>query len=161
MQIAVHLWATGEGTLSSLSFLIIRDLSSMLGSNGFDSCWIKMYKAFIANSKFAEPILHKHMQFLRDSFVELCSLDVHRTTTRAKASIQQLTKILHQGLRTKKKVSCQGALSCFLESRTFNVLLFVQAYWKPIFIYNTFSMAVLLFAGSCQDDVQLAIYQLH
>ena len=84
-----------------------------------------MYKAVIANCQFAEPILHKHMQFLRDSFVELCSLDVHRSTTRAKVSIQQLTKILHQGLRTKKKVSCQDPLSYFLKSRNLNVLLFV------------------------------------
>ncbi|XP_022133965.1 nucleolar complex protein 2 homolog isoform X2 [Momordica charantia] len=102
-KIAVHLWATGEGTISSLSFLIIRDLSSMLGSNCFDSCWIKMYKACVADCQFAEPNLHKHMQFLRDSFVELCSLDVHRSTTKARVSIQQLTKILRQGLRTKKK----------------------------------------------------------
>lgn len=103
IKIAVHLWATGEGTISSLSFLIIQDLSSVLGSAVFDSCWVKMYKAFIANCQFAEPNLHKHMQFLRDSFVELCSIDVHRSTTRAKVSIQQLTKILNQGLRTKKK----------------------------------------------------------
>ena len=116
MQIAVHLWATGEGTISSLSFLIIREMSSVLGSNIFDTCWIKMYKAVIANCQFTEPILHKHMQFLGDSFVELCSLDVHRSTTRAKVSIQQLTKILNQGLRMKKKVSCQDPSSYFLKS---------------------------------------------
>ncbi|TYK14874.1 nucleolar complex protein 2-like protein [Cucumis melo var. makuwa] len=104
---AIHLWATGEGTISSLSFLIIREMSSVLGSNVSDTCWIKMYKAVIGNCQFAEPILHNHMQFLRDSFVELCSLDVHRSTTRAKVSIQQLTKILNQGLRMKKKEAVQ------------------------------------------------------
>ncbi|KAL0548943.1 hypothetical protein IC582_013420 [Cucumis melo] len=107
IKIAVHLWATGEGTISSLSFLIIREMSSVLGSNVSDTCWIKMYKAVIGNCQFAEPILHNHMQFLRDSFVELCSLDVHRSTTRAKVSIQQLTKILNQGLRMKKKEAVQ------------------------------------------------------
>lgn len=103
IKIAVHLWSTGEGTISSLSFLIIRDMSSMLGSNVLDSCWIKMFKAFIANCQFAEPTLHKHVQFLRDSFVDLCSLDVQRSATRAKLSIQQLSRIMHRGLRTKEK----------------------------------------------------------
>lgn len=141
IKIAVHLWATGEGTLSSLSFLIIRDLSSMLGSNGFDSCWIKMYKAFIANSKFAEPILHKHMQFLRDSFVELCSLDVHRTTTRAKASIQQLTKILHQGFRTKKQEAVKMMCS-----------------WQYI---NCIDLWVKFIAANFQDyDFQTLLYNI-
>lgn len=155
MQIAVHLWSTGEGTISSLSFLIIRDMSSMLGSNVLDSCWIKMFKAFIANCQFSEPTLHKHVQFLRDSFVDLCSLDVQRSATRAKLSIQQLSRIMHRGLRTKEKVSCQETLFYFLE------------WWIKIHYYlaylhlNPFSTSVLLFAGSSQNDVQLAIYQLH
>ena len=51
----------------------------IFSSDCFDTCLIKTYKAFIAHSKFVKPEFYKHIQFLRNSFVELCSLDVEKS----------------------------------------------------------------------------------
>lgn len=104
MQITVHLWATGGGTVSSMAFLIIKDVALIFSSDCFDTCLIKMYKAFIAHSKFVKNGFHEHMQFLRNSFIELCSLDVETSSKKALVSMQQLAKILQWGLKTRKKV---------------------------------------------------------
>ncbi|GAV73482.1 Noc2 domain-containing protein [Cephalotus follicularis] len=103
IKIAVHLWATGEGTPSLLSSLILQDVTSVFSSDCFDTCLIKMYKAFVAHSKFAEPVLFKHIQFMRNSFVELCSQDVQKSSRKAMVYIQHLAKILQLSLRTRKK----------------------------------------------------------
>ncbi|XP_059623070.1 protein REBELOTE [Cornus florida] len=103
VKIAVHLWATGRGALSSCSFLIIRDAAVVFTSEFFDICLIKMYKSYIAHCKFMEPINIEHIQYLRNSLVEVCSLDLQRSCGKALVSIQQLAKILQQGLQTKKE----------------------------------------------------------
>ncbi|CAB4300982.1 unnamed protein product [Prunus armeniaca] len=103
IKIAVHLWATGRGTISSLSFLIIRDVASVFRSDCFDTCFVNTYKSFIGHCQFLEPVLFQHIQFLRNSFVELCSVDLQKASRKASVSIQQLAKILKQGLLTKKK----------------------------------------------------------
>ncbi|KAH9768148.1 Noc2p family [Citrus sinensis] len=103
IKIGVHLWATGEETVSFHSFLILQDVASGFSSDCFDLCLIKMYKAFIGHCKFAEPALFKHLQFLRNSFVELCSQDLLRSSNKAKVSINNLSRILQLGLQTKKK----------------------------------------------------------
>lgn len=102
IKIAVHLWATGEGALSECSFLIIRDVATTFNSDCFDACLNKSYQAFIVRCKFVEPVFLKHILFLRNSLVELCSLDVQKSSGKALLSIEQLAKIFQQGLRTKK-----------------------------------------------------------
>ncbi|XP_031382346.1 nucleolar complex protein 2 homolog isoform X2 [Punica granatum] len=111
MKVSIHLWATGKGSLSSQSFLIIRVVASTFGSDWFDTCLIKMYKTFIAHSKFIEPGLRKHMEYLRNSIVELCSLDVHKSSGKALVSIKHLAKILQLALRTKKKEALKKVFS--------------------------------------------------
>ncbi|XP_008233359.1 PREDICTED: nucleolar complex protein 2 homolog [Prunus mume] len=103
IKVAVHLWATGRGTISSLSSLIIRDVASVFRSDCFDTCFVNTYKSFIGHCQFLEPVLFQHIQFLRNSFVELCSVDLQKASRKASVSIQQLAKILKQGLLTKKK----------------------------------------------------------
>ncbi|KAI8032740.1 hypothetical protein LOK49_LG01G00564 [Camellia lanceoleosa] len=103
MKATVHLWVTGEGVLSSYSFLIIRDVAVVFSSECFDICLIKTYKSYISHSKVVDFVNTKHMQFLRNSFIELCSLDVHKSCAKALLSIQQLANILKQGLRKKKE----------------------------------------------------------
>ncbi|KAM1675598.1 hypothetical protein FF1_041106 [Malus domestica] len=103
IKIDVHLWATGKGTISSLSFLIIRDVASVFRSDCFDTCFINTYKSFIGHCLFMEPVIFQHVQFLRNSFVELCSVDLQKASSKAMVSIKQLSKILKQGLLTKKK----------------------------------------------------------
>lgn len=113
-QVTIQLWVSGEEVLSSCSFLVIQNVVVVFGSECFDICLIRTYKAYIAHSKVVDMVNKKHMQFLGSSFVVLCSLDVHKSCNKALLSIQQLAKILKQGLRTKKKVCSNYGLSCFL-----------------------------------------------
>ncbi|XP_040939977.1 nucleolar complex protein 2 homolog isoform X12 [Gossypium hirsutum] len=103
IKIAVHLWVTGEGTLASHSFLVIKDVASVFSSDCFNSCLIKTYKAFITHCKFVDPVSSKHIQFLHNSFIELCSQDVQNSSRKAIVCVEQLSKILQTGLKTKKK----------------------------------------------------------
>ncbi|KAL9365482.1 hypothetical protein Peur_043355 [Populus x canadensis] len=103
IKISVHLWATGKGTLSACSLLIIKDVAVVFNSNYFETCMIKSYKAFIDHCKFVDPVLFKHQQFLKSSFIELCSQDLQKAYSKAVVSIKQLAKILQLGLRTKKE----------------------------------------------------------
>ncbi|KAL9323863.1 hypothetical protein ACSQ67_008720 [Phaseolus vulgaris] len=102
LKISVHLWATGDGSLSSHSFLIIQDIASMSSSNWFDFCFVKTYKAFISNSQSVERKF-EHIRFLRNSFVELCCLDMQKSSNKAMTCILHLGKILQKGWQTKKK----------------------------------------------------------
>ncbi|XP_010557883.1 PREDICTED: nucleolar complex protein 2 homolog [Tarenaya hassleriana] len=103
IKTAVHLWLTGEGTLSQQSFLIIKDVAMIFNSDCFDACLVNMYKAFLRDCNFSEAVSSKHLLFLRDSLVELCSQDVQKSYTKASISIMQLAKLLKVALRTKKK----------------------------------------------------------
>ncbi|XP_028782047.1 nucleolar complex protein 2 homolog [Neltuma alba] len=117
VKIAVHLWATGDESLSSHSFLIIRDIASVFSSNYFDYCFVKTYKAYIGHSQSVEPTLLKRIQFLRNSFVELCSLDVQKSSSKAMICVQHVAKILQKALQTKreeevKKISSWQYINC-------------------------------------------------
>ncbi|KAI3525069.1 hypothetical protein L1887_03740 [Cichorium endivia] len=103
IQIVVPLWATCEGTLSASSFLVIEDVVSVFGSNYFDTCFIKTYKAYIARCRNMETVDAKHIEFLRDSFVNLCSLDVEKSCNKALVSIQQLAYILRHAKKKENK----------------------------------------------------------
>ncbi|XP_062092826.1 protein REBELOTE isoform X2 [Humulus lupulus] len=111
VKTAVHFWATDGGSVSSYAFLIIQDLASVYASNWFDTCFVKTYKSLIGNCQFVEPDQLKHVQFLKNSFVELCSVDVQKSSRKAMISIQQLAKMLQQGLQTKKKEAVNNLCS--------------------------------------------------
>ncbi|XP_027346329.1 nucleolar complex protein 2 homolog isoform X2 [Abrus precatorius] len=102
LEISVHIWATGDRSLSSHSFLIIRDIASVFGSNWFDFCFVKTYKAFISHSQFVEKKF-EHIHFLRNCFVELCCIDMQKSSNKAIICILYLGKILHKGWETKEK----------------------------------------------------------
>ncbi|KEH25665.1 putative nucleolar complex protein [Medicago truncatula] len=97
VKICVDLWVTGDTSLSSHSFLMIRDIASMCSSKWLDICFVKTYKAFIGRPQSA------HTNFLRNSFVELCSLDVQKSSNKAMTCIRRLGDILLKGWQTKKK----------------------------------------------------------
>ncbi|KAF9620567.1 hypothetical protein IFM89_013232 [Coptis chinensis] len=101
-KVAVHLWATGGGAVSSSAFLLVRTISLVV-SKCRDTCLVKAYKAFLAHCKIVESGNLKHLQFLVDSLVELYSLDVPNSFIKAQVSIQQLAMILLRGVKTKKK----------------------------------------------------------
>lgn len=98
------MWATSGRELSSASFLVTRDIAVMTGSTYFDTCLSKTLVAFIGQSRVTEITDIKHMQFLRDCIVELCSLDVQKSSVKAVATINHCSKILRWGIETKKKV---------------------------------------------------------
>ncbi|GER51275.1 nucleolar complex protein 2 homolog [Striga asiatica] len=103
IKAAVHLWATSGEILSSASFLIIRDIAAMSSSNYFDTCLSKVFAAFISFSRVLEISDIRQMQLMRDCVVELCSIDVQKSSVKALASLSQLAKILSWGVQTKKK----------------------------------------------------------
>ncbi|XP_073020969.1 protein REBELOTE-like isoform X2 [Primulina eburnea] len=103
MKVTVQLWATSGGFLSTASLLIIRDAAAMFSSIYFTTCLSKTMIAFISRSRVTEITDIKHMQFLRDSIVDLCSLDVQKSSVKAAASISQLAKLMQHGLQTKTK----------------------------------------------------------
>lgn len=111
MQVVVHLWATGGGNVSSSAFLLMRDLMSVHGSYCFEICFVKLFKSLIGHCQSVDPARMKHILFLKRSFVELCSIEVQKSSTKAMISIQQLSKILQQALLTKKKVHIYYDLS--------------------------------------------------
>ncbi|XP_057521074.1 protein REBELOTE isoform X2 [Amaranthus tricolor] len=102
-EVAVHLWATGEGTLSSCSFLVLRDLASFFGQESYENCLKETYKAFISRCKVVDSTSLKHIEFMKASFIELCSIDMQKSVKVALASAQKLSLILKLGLQTKKE----------------------------------------------------------
>lgn len=103
MKVTVQLWATCGGFLSTASLLIIRDATAMFSSINFTTCLSKTMVAFISRSRVTEITDIKHMQFLRDSIVDLCSLDVQKSSVRVAASISQLANLMQHGLQTMTK----------------------------------------------------------
>jgi len=103
VQISVHLWVTGEETISQQAFLILKDISMVFNSECFDTCLINMYKAFLHDCDIPKANSEQR-PFLRDSLVELCSQDVQKSYTKASVSITQLAKLLKMALATKNKV---------------------------------------------------------
>ncbi|KAK9060478.1 hypothetical protein SSX86_021182 [Deinandra increscens subsp. villosa] len=103
IQIIVPLWATGGGILSVSSSLVIQDVVSRCGPTYFDTCFIKTYKAYIARCRSMETVDTKHIEFLRDSFIDLCSLDLEQSCNKALVSIQQLANILKHARQKENK----------------------------------------------------------
>ncbi|XP_042035337.1 nucleolar complex protein 2 homolog, partial [Salvia splendens] len=103
LKTTVHLWATGGRVLSSASFLVIRDVAAMFGSDHFDTCLSKTSISFLSRSRVTEISDIEHMQFLRDCIVELCSLDVQKSSVKAVASLSQCAKIFSLAIQTKEK----------------------------------------------------------
>ncbi|XP_056697188.1 protein REBELOTE isoform X2 [Spinacia oleracea] len=102
-EVAVRLWATGGGTLSSCSFLVLRDMSSTFGNDFYDKCLKKTYKAVISRCKAVDPSSINHIEYIKNSYVELCCIDLQRSVKVALASAQKLAAILQLGLQSKEE----------------------------------------------------------
>lgn len=103
MEVAVHLWATGGGALSSCSFLLLQDVASFLDQDCYDRCLKKTYTTILSCSKVVDPTCLKHIEYLKNSFIELCSIDLLRSIQLAMMSTLKLARIFQLGLQTKKK----------------------------------------------------------
>ncbi|KAL6982357.1 hypothetical protein U1Q18_047282 [Sarracenia purpurea var. burkii] len=168
IKVTVHLWASADGVLSSCSFLVIQNVAVVFTSDFFDICLRRTYMAYIVHSKVVDSINTKHVQFLRNSFVELCSVDVHKSCTKALLSIQKLYNILKQALRTKNKEGLDGQKmhECFgsqmnLALQGSHALLFivyVQEAMKKICSWqyiNCIDLWVMFISANVRD------YELH
>ncbi|XP_006664363.1 nucleolar complex protein 2 homolog [Oryza brachyantha] len=102
LKILIRLWASGDHDLSLSSFLMIREVSSLLPES-LDLCLNKSYNAYLASSKLVNDRNIHHIDFLTDCLVELYSLDVQKSCERATTSIEQLNAILRQASKTKEK----------------------------------------------------------
>lgn len=102
LKILIRLWASGDHNLSLSSFLMIREVASLL-PECLDLCLNKSYNTYLASSKLVNEGNIKHIDFLMDCLVELYSLDVQKSCERATTSIGQLNSILRQACKTKEK----------------------------------------------------------
>ncbi|KAK9684024.1 hypothetical protein RND81_10G181300 [Saponaria officinalis] len=102
-EVVVRLWATGGGTISTCSFVVIRGIASSLGNDSYEKCLKKTYKAILSCCKIVDPARLKHLEYLKTSFVELCSIDFQTSANVVLASIQKLAKIVQLGLQTKEE----------------------------------------------------------
>lgn len=103
IKTTVHLWATGGRVLSSTSFQIIRDVTTVFSTDYFDTCMAKTFFAYMAQSRVSKIINTRHLLFLANCIVEICSLDVQNSSRKVVDSISQLSRILRWGVQTKKK----------------------------------------------------------
>ncbi|CAM8962278.1 unnamed protein product [Rhodiola kirilowii] len=103
LKIVVQLWATMGEPISLCAFHIIRDVSIIFNADYFDVCVVKTYKAYVARSGVLDPASLNHIQFLKDSVLELCSLDLQKSSSKALLSVRLLAMMLKQGLCEKKK----------------------------------------------------------
>lgn len=104
VQILVRFWSTGEEQLSTSSFLLMKEVSSLLSSDYLKICMKAMYTTFIARCKFVEESNLRRIEFLKSSFLEITSLDVQQSYQFAVSSLQRMAGVVKQALRTKKNV---------------------------------------------------------
>ncbi|XP_073315408.1 protein REBELOTE [Primulina huaijiensis] len=144
MKVTVQLWATCGGFLSTASLLIIRDAAAMFSSISFTTCLSKSMVAFISRSRVKEITDIKHMRFLRDSIVDLCSLDVQKSSVRVAASISQLAKLMQWGLQTKTKDAVKRICSWEYVNCIDLWVRFVSTYIRDYDLQSSFFMTVQL-----------------
>lgn len=103
LQILVRLWASGDQNLSLSSFLMIREVASLL-PDCLDFCLTKAYNTYLSSSKLVDNRNIEHIDFILNCLVELYSLDIQKSGERAAISVGQLSAILRQASKTKGKV---------------------------------------------------------
>ncbi|KAL0283438.1 UNVERIFIED_CONTAM: Nucleolar complex protein 2 [Sesamum angustifolium] len=147
IKATVHLWATGERVLSSASYLVTRDIAAMFSSNYLDTCLSKALVAFVSRSRVTEIADVKHMQFLRDCIVELCSIDVQKSSLKAVASISQLAKLCSWGVQTKKKEAVRKICSWEYVNCVDLWVRFISANISDYDLQSLFFMTIQLING--------------
>jgi len=79
-------------------------MASLFNQDCYDKCLKKTYRAILSRSKVVDATCLEHIEFLKNSFVELCSIHLQRSIQLATISIQKLARIFQLGLQTKRKV---------------------------------------------------------
>ncbi|VAI12401.1 unnamed protein product [Triticum turgidum subsp. durum] len=102
LKILIRLWASGDQNLSLSSFLMIREVVSLL-PDCLDFCLTKTYNAYLSSSKIVDNRNIENIDFILNCLVELYSLDIQKAGERAVISVGQLSAILRQASKTKGK----------------------------------------------------------
>ncbi|KAG6412697.1 hypothetical protein SASPL_125382 [Salvia splendens] len=147
LKATVHLWATSGRVLSSASFLVIRDVAAMFGSDHFDTCLAKTSISFLSRSRVTEITDIEHMQFLRDCIVELCCLDVQKSSVKAVASLSHCANIFSLALQTKKKEAVRKICSWEYVNCVDMWVRFISANIRDFDLQSLFFMTVKLING--------------
>ncbi|XP_057830087.2 nucleolar complex-associated protein 2 isoform X1 [Cryptomeria japonica] len=117
VKAALHFWGSGEGALSVVSFLFIRDMAVRMGSDCLEACLKGIYKAYVANCKFVNSARLQQIQFLGNCVVELYGVDLASAYQHAFVFIRQLAMILRNAITMKtkeafKQVYCWKFICC-------------------------------------------------
>ncbi|KAH6760377.1 Noc2p family [Perilla frutescens var. frutescens] len=147
LKATMHLWATGRRELSSASFLVIRDIAETLGPSYFNTCLSKTFISFICLSRVPEISDIEKMQFLRDCIVELCCLNVQKSSVKADASINQCARILSWGIQTKKKEAVRKICSWEYVNCIDLWVRFISANIRDYDLQSLFFMTIQLVNG--------------
>ncbi|KAG6410120.1 hypothetical protein SASPL_128169 [Salvia splendens] len=147
LKATVHLWATSGRVLSSASFLVIRDVAAMFGSDHFDTCLAKTSRSLLSRSRVTEITDIEHMQFLRDSVVELCCLDVQKSSVKAVSSLSQCAKIFSLATQTKEKEAVKKICSWEYVNCVDMWVRFISANIRDFDLQSLFFMTVKLING--------------
>ncbi|KAL9226971.1 hypothetical protein vseg_002723 [Gypsophila vaccaria] len=103
LEVTVRLWATGGEALSTCAFVVLRGIACSLSNESYDKCLKRTYKAILSCCQIVDPARLKHLEYLKNSFVELCSIDFQTSANVVLASTQKLAKIVQLGLQTKEE----------------------------------------------------------
>ncbi|KAH7439635.1 hypothetical protein KP509_04G069800 [Ceratopteris richardii] len=103
LKVVLHFWGRGEGSVSLVSFLFIREMALLLGTDHLDACLKGMYKEYAANSKFVTASSLPRIRFMANCVVELYGVDFAASYQQAFVFIRQLAIILRNALTMKTK----------------------------------------------------------
>jgi len=101
-----RMWCSGEEHVRVIAFLCIRSLSMLLPSL-FEYVLKKLYLGFVRNSKFVNMITKPFITFMKNSLVEMFSLNEAATYKHGFLYIRQLAITLRNAITLKKKDSVQ------------------------------------------------------
>ncbi|KAI5071127.1 hypothetical protein GOP47_0013378 [Adiantum capillus-veneris] len=111
LKVALHFWGRGEGSVSLVSFLFVREMALLLGTDQLDACLKGIYKEYAANSKFVTASAFPRIRFMVNCVVELYGVDLAAAYQQAFVFIRQLAIILRNALTMKTKESYKHVYS--------------------------------------------------
>lgn len=111
LKVALNFWGRGEGTVSLVSFLFVREMALLMGTDQLDACLKGIYKEYAANTKFVSASALPRIRFMVNCVVELYGIDLAASYQQAFVFIRQLAIILRNALTMKTKESFKHVYS--------------------------------------------------
>eukprot|EP00211_Chloroparvula_japonica_P003746 CAMPEP_0119120978 /NCGR_PEP_ID=MMETSP1310-20130426/1799_1 /TAXON_ID=464262 /ORGANISM="Genus nov. species nov., Strain RCC2339" /LENGTH=805 /DNA_ID=CAMNT_0007110501 /DNA_START=109 /DNA_END=2522 /DNA_ORIENTATION=- len=112
LQVLVHLWSTSDDENTRIyAFFVIRKLAVTVPYPFIDLVLKKTYQAYVRNAAFVSPTTLWAVQFMKQSLVELCGLDLDSTYNFLFVNIKQLAIKLKNAMNVKSKESYEDVYS--------------------------------------------------